>query len=110
MLQEIKNTFDKVKLKHFMEPFKANRGKIRNGKTIAVIFDGNTRYVGVAECGRKDCYSRKQGREIALGRALRAAKNKTNNGTHFTFNVNNVPQKIVDNVPKHLYTVKNNND
>lgn len=108
LLDQIKNTFDKVKLKHFNEPF--NR---RNGKTIAVIFEGENRYVGIAECGRKDAYSKKKGRGIALGRALKAAKNNSNNGTHFTFNINEVPQNIVDTVPEHLYTVSNkgaNND
>ena len=108
MLEKLKEQFDKVRLQHFSTPF--NR---RNGKTIAVLFDGDTRYVGVTECSRKDAYSKKKGRGIALGRAFKASKNNSNNGTHFTFNINSVPQNIVDTVPSYLYTYKTegvNND
>lgn len=39
------------------------------GRTIAVIWDGDLRYVGISHCSRQDQFSRKRGRQIAIGRA-----------------------------------------
>lgn len=109
MLEELQKTFDKVKLQHFVKPFDR-----RNGKTIAVLFDGAKRHVGIAECSRKDCYSKKKGRQIALGRALKAAQqNEPNimlNDSCFTFSVD-MPHLESYGVPEYLYVAKEaNND
>lgn len=95
MLDELKRKFDKVKLKHIIE--KKNR---RNGKTIAVIHDGDMRYVGISECGKNDCFSKKTGRRIALGRAIKAKTSGNQNGVLFSFDINN--EAISLNIPKHL--------
>ncbi len=43
-----------------------------SGRTWACIWDGENRYIGLSECGRNDQFSRKRGREIAVGRAMTA--------------------------------------
>jgi hypothetical protein len=43
------------------------------GRTWAVVWRGNMRYVGVAEVAAGDQFSRRRGREIAEGRALTCA-------------------------------------
>jgi hypothetical protein len=39
--------------------------------TVVVIWNENCRYVGVAQCGPNDEFSKEKGREIASGRALK---------------------------------------
>lgn len=39
------------------------------GRTYAVIWDGDKRHVGIAQCAEDDQFSRKRGRQIAVGRA-----------------------------------------
>lgn len=41
----------------------------RHGRTIAVIWDGGFRHVGIAECSACDQFNRKKGRMIACRRA-----------------------------------------
>jgi hypothetical protein len=40
-----------------------------NGRTIAIIWDGDERYVGVAECSVRDQFVKDRGFNIALDRA-----------------------------------------
>ena len=47
---------------------------VRTGRTIAVIWDGDWRYVGISECGKRDQFKKKMGRIIALGRARHIKK------------------------------------
>lgn len=63
-LQELRNTFDKVVLKHHKDS--------ANPRTVAAIVDGNFVFIGVAKCFETDQFNRRLGREIAVGRALRA--------------------------------------
>lgn len=46
--------------------YKKNR---RKGRTIAVIWDGDERYVGVAECGKFDQFVKARGFHMAVDRA-----------------------------------------
>ena len=46
----------------------------RGGKTLVRISKGDRDYVAEAVCSMKDNYSRKLGRMIALGRAMKAIK------------------------------------
>lgn len=105
MLEQLKKQFDKVKLQHFNTPFFK-----RNGKTIAVLFDGNIRHVGISECSKKDVYSKKKGRIRALGRAYGQSQVKYPivNSSEFSFSFSvdqNIPQNVIDTVPDYLYTV-----
>lgn len=38
--------------------------------TIVVLWRGNDRFIGIAQCGPRDKYSKELGREIAAGRAM----------------------------------------
>ena len=56
--------------------YERDANDVRTGRTIAVIYDGSLRHVGVATCcletkGKRtaDQFSKKLGRKIALGRA-----------------------------------------
>lgn len=57
---------------HYRKFDKMGQIQARGGLTLAVGMDGNRLTVAMAECGRKDVFSRKRGRMIAEGR-LRAA-------------------------------------
>lgn len=62
MRTEIANA-DKVMVWHNNKPDSGDRC------TIAVIWKGEQRYVGVAAVSERDVFNRKKGREIAIGRA-----------------------------------------
>lgn len=109
-LKEAQKKFERVKLKHFTD------GAIRG--TIAVIFDGELRHVGLATCSPEDNFSRSKGRLIAIGRAVRSYELEhglhTNNPrpgdiaeiNRFSFNINEIPEDVKEMLPKHLYTTK----
>ena len=46
---------------------------MRRALTVAIIFVGDTAYIGVAPCSWQDQFIRKVGYQMALGRAKRAA-------------------------------------
>ena len=54
---------------------KDKEGK-RTGKTIAVLFDGDQRFIGISHCSKKDQFSKKIGKTIAIGRAQHVQKNQ----------------------------------
>ena len=64
-LSELKEEFDQVKLKHFKD----------ERYTVAVLWQGKERYVGVAYCNKGDQFNKKIAREIALGRAYNSSLN-----------------------------------
>ncbi len=59
-LDELKLQFDRVKLFHSKE----------QARSIAVFIKGDVAYVGVAKCATGDDFSKRRGRQIALGRAM----------------------------------------
>jgi hypothetical protein len=57
---------------HYRKFDKLGQLEARGGLTLAVDMAGNQLTVALAECGKKDVFSKKMGRQIAEGR-LRAA-------------------------------------
>lgn len=57
---------------HYRKFDKMGQIEARGGMTLAVGMDGTKLTVAMAECGRKDVFSKKMGRMIAEGR-LKAA-------------------------------------
>lgn len=72
-LDTMRRLFDRVSLMHCINLPNKYRG---TGVTFACVTINNMNYFGVAFCGKKDQFSRKMGREIALGRAVKAYMNK----------------------------------
>jgi hypothetical protein len=62
-LENLKKQFDVVKLFHKRDGDK---------RSIAILVKGNAAFVGVSKCVSEDMFSRKRGRQIAIGRALLA--------------------------------------
>lgn len=62
MQQKIEGA-DKLMVWHNRKPESGDRC------TLAVIWKGDQRYVGIARVSDKDVFNRKKGREIAIGRA-----------------------------------------
>ena len=60
-LEDLKKQFDRVVLFHSTKTIK---------RTIAILVKGNVAFVGVSKCADEDMFSRRRGRQIALGRAL----------------------------------------
>src|SRR4030042_1231034 len=56
---------DNLRLKIWFEKYE----NVRTGKTIAVIWDGNIRYVGLSSCHERDQFCKKIGKIIAINRA-----------------------------------------
>lgn len=50
------------------------RDEKRTGRTIAVLWDGEERFVGISECSKNDHFQKKRGRLIAIKRAERFYK------------------------------------
>ncbi len=91
------------------------------GVTWACIWDGENRYIGLSECGRNDQFSRKRGREIAVGRAKTAEARPSQVKTQrlvFIVSADGAPnyeptpwqpkapkffQRFLDAVPDHLW-------
>lgn len=104
-LETLKKQFDRVLLKHDNTPTKSS-----NGKTIAVLWKGDERFVGVSECSDKDQFSRKKGRLVALSRALYASRddreiqNRNDYGKYiYRFDLSEIPEM---QLPEHLYLPK----
>lgn len=66
-IDELKQTFKQVKIKHF------NSNTYR-GTHVALVTKENRVYLSAAKCNPQDAFSRKTGRDIALGRALQRWK------------------------------------
>lgn len=111
-LENLKQQFDRVALKHIMEE--------DTPRTIAVLSKGNERFVGISYCHDNDQFNRRRGREIAINRALhqykvfageKLARNPENyrvqalldSPNSLTFNINDVPGEVSCTIPEHLY-------
>lgn len=109
-INKLKNEFDKVKLKHIRDK---NSNK---GLTIACLWKNDMRYFGLSICNKKDQFSKRMGREIALNRAKFAATTLgvkehkdyysfilcgNSSNEEYMFDMNNGGNLII---PKHLYT------
>lgn len=79
-IENLKKQFDKVVIKHYKNTHKYN------GKTVAVLWKGTERYVGISECGKDDQFSRKKGRMIALSRAVFASREDIEVTRHNKYN------------------------
>ena len=104
-LNELKKHFDRVALKHINKnPDIHPMGRC----TIAVISEGDERYVGISKCSESDQFSRKTGRIKALGRALTAKNRAIEDETDFsfTFDVGAIADDVKSLVPEHLYISK----
>ena len=65
-LEELKKEFDRVGIWYE----KVSKGsRERTGNTIVALHKGDTVYVGIAQLSKKDAFSKKKGRRIALNRA-----------------------------------------
>jgi hypothetical protein len=47
----------------------------KGGSTIVEIHSEERQYTGIAKCSKSDCYNKKRGLAIALGRALKELSN-----------------------------------
>src|SRR5271157_442303 len=77
-----------------------------SGVTVAVIWDGNDRYMGVSECSDNDQFSRKKGRTIAIGRAQHIRNprgRKVDSRFMKKFTVDAPPEDVTDVIPEHMY-------
>lgn len=71
-LNELRENFDKVCLWYEKEYIETDQGlvAVKTGNTIAVLHDGEKRYVGISKLNDADIFNHKKGRTMALGRAL----------------------------------------
>lgn len=107
-LEEMKEQYDNVKLIHLRQPTKNH-----NGQTVAIIWDGPERFIGVSQCSKKDQFSKKMGRMVALNRAEHVAKEMRNSRARgklsnflYKINIDEPLHPDLKEIPKSLYVPK----
>ena len=106
----------KVRIWHEKE-YTLNKQGHRVRRSVAVLWKGDARYVGISACSDKDNFDRKRGREIAVGRAQKLSEtpavdvhSKSQFPFKFSFNVGEIGDSLLppyrdflNTIPVHLY-------